>query len=156
MQNSIRSIVCFFLLAMFSLALAQQSSVNLQRQGTCPASSSTQIVIALPSTAKMAASACLVLDPAGFVVDSTTSPPTVRLKPLAGINFMDDDAACTSWLTSTTYALAHPPNPPSSLSIVQNGVTLKQGLDFTLSGSTVTFLFNAPAATDALICRYRY
>jgi len=145
----------------FSRALLAQTSVNVAASASCPPSTATRIVIALSAGSKVAPLSCLILDPASFVVDKTTNPPTVHVAfptPPAPsiINFMDDDSACAAWLTSTTYTLTHPPNPASSLSITQNGLALKQGVDFTVSGSTVTFLFNPPAPTDTLVCRYRY
>lgn len=47
-------------------------------------------------------------------------------------------------------------NPPSALWLFRNGVYLKQGQDFTLSGSTITFVPEAtPQTSDTLAASYR-
>jgi len=46
---------------------------------------------------------------------------------------------------NATFTLAHSPSPTSSLQLQLGGIFLTQGIDYTLSGSTITFL----AAPDA-------
>lgn len=55
---------------------------------------------------------------------------------------------------NTTFALSASPAPPFSLMLFRNGVLLRQGTDYTLSGSTIT-LIAAPIVTDWLFAYYR-
>ena len=187
-----KRIVFFFAIAIAGGAAAlAQTTVDLSRAAHCPPSSSTQIVVALPSGTLAASASCLILAPAGFKVDTTTAPPTVRVIATTGpagpqgpvgatgavgpagapgsqgpegppgtaapvVNFTDSDTACATWGAGTSYVLTIAPNPPSSLAIAQNGLTLSAGVDYTLAGTAVTFLHNPPAATDTLRCDYRH
>lgn len=55
------------------------------------------------------------------------------------------------------FTLAHTPNPVASLVLFRNGVAMKNGADYTLSGTTVTFVQGAqPQAGDLLQAWYRY
>jgi hypothetical protein len=204
----IKTVILLMLAAAAAFASAQ-TSLDLATAAHCPPSSSTQIVIALPAGTLAARAACLILDPAGFKIDTSTTPATVRVITTIGpagpsgpagqtgasgpagaagpageagsvgaagavgavgppgpqgpagaaapvINFADVDAACTGWGTATSYVLGAAPNPAASLVIVQNGLTLSAGLDYTLAAATVTFLQNPPLATDTMKCSYRH
>jgi hypothetical protein len=55
-----------------------------------------------------------------------------------------------------TFSLNQAPSPAISLSLYRNGIMLRQGLDFTLSGSSVAFVTGAvPQADDVLLAFYR-
>jgi len=56
------------------------------------------------------------------------------------------------------FSLAAAPNPASSLQLYKNGVLLQLNGDFTLSGSTITFVNTAvaPQSGDKLIANYRH
>jgi len=62
--------------------------------------------------------------------------------------------------TNATFHLAHPPAPAASLILNRNGLTMKAGFDFTLTGADITFVPDAiPKATgapDTLVAWYRY
>jgi hypothetical protein len=52
--------------------------------------------------------------------------------------------------------LSNAPTPPASLTIFRNGLLLRPGGDYTLSGNAVTFLSGAiPQPADALLASYR-
>lgn len=58
--------------------------------------------------------------------------------------------------TNTAFTLSNAPAPPASLEIFRNGLLLKQGNDYTLSGNAVTFLTGAvPQPGDVLEASYR-
>jgi hypothetical protein len=58
---------------------------------------------------------------------------------------------------NTAFTLAFGPSPGASLELYRNGVLLKQSVDYSLSGSTVTFLTGAiPLTGDSLTADYRY
>ena len=58
--------------------------------------------------------------------------------------------------TNATFALANAPSPASSLTLFRNGLLLTAGVDFNLSGSTITFLGGAiPQSGDLLEAFYR-
>ncbi len=58
--------------------------------------------------------------------------------------------------TNLVFTLAGSPNPAASLALYRNGIRLSSGVDYTLSGSTITFLSGAqPVAGDILRANYR-
>lgn len=58
--------------------------------------------------------------------------------------------------TNPTFTLQTAPNPPGSLELTKNGVVQKPSVDFTVSGSTITFLTAAiPQTGDILLAWYR-
>jgi hypothetical protein len=58
--------------------------------------------------------------------------------------------------TNVNFTLAHTPNPANSLKLFLNGYQLVYGVDFTLSGSTITMVNIIPKTGDTLIGDYRY
>lgn len=57
---------------------------------------------------------------------------------------------------NTSFTLAAAPSPATSLSLYRNGLLLRQGVGYTLSGSTITFLDGSiPLANDILQAWYR-
>jgi prefoldin subunit 5 len=60
--------------------------------------------------------------------------------------------------TNTTFTLANAPNPSASLKLYKNGVLLAQGVDYSLSGATITFVSTkaAPQSGDSLLASYRH
>jgi hypothetical protein len=57
---------------------------------------------------------------------------------------------------NAAFVLSQAPNPPESLLMYRNGLLMKSGLDFTLSGNTVTFVAGAiPQTGDVLMGSYR-
>lgn len=56
----------------------------------------------------------------------------------------------------TVFTLAASPSPTASLMLFRNGLLQTQGVDYTLSGSTITFLMGAvPQTGDLLRAWYR-
>lgn len=58
--------------------------------------------------------------------------------------------------SNVTFTLAHTPNPTNSLKLFLNGYQLVYGVDFTLSGATITMVNITPKTGDTLIADYRY
>jgi hypothetical protein len=57
---------------------------------------------------------------------------------------------------NATFTLSQAPSPASSLLLHRNGLLMKNGLDYTLAGGTVTFLAGAvPQNGDVLVASYR-
>lgn len=57
--------------------------------------------------------------------------------------------------TNATFTLANPPVPMASLALYRNGILQKPSIDFTLSGTTVTFTATVPKTGDLLQAYYR-
>jgi hypothetical protein len=57
-----------------------------------------------------------------------------------------------------TFTLANAPSPTGSLMLFKSGLLMiKGGVDYSLSGSTITFVSGAePATGENLICTYLY
>jgi hypothetical protein len=73
------------------------------------------------------------------------------------VNFMDDDTSAVVNADGTV-TLSSTPNPSSSVRLSRNGLVLKTGIDFTVSGQVVTFNFlpPTPASGDLFVISYRY
>jgi hypothetical protein len=85
-------------------------------------------------------------------------PVTTPTPPSTGPQFADQETpAGTINGANTSYTLAHTPNPAASLILVRNGLVLKQGSDYSLSGNTVVFTSaTLPQSGDSLQAFYRY
>lgn len=59
--------------------------------------------------------------------------------------------------TNATFTVAFAPSPASSIQLYLNGLRMDQGLDYTISGSTITFASaSLPQTGDVLLANYRY
>jgi hypothetical protein len=81
-----------------------------------------------------------------------------RSAAVSGVNFAD--AETPGGLVNganATFTLANVPNPGASLALYRNGLHLEAAADYTLNGSTITFLTGQlPQTSDILLCSYRY
>jgi hypothetical protein len=58
---------------------------------------------------------------------------------------------------NATFTLANVPSPAASLMLARNGIVQKAGLDYLLTGRTITFVAGAiPQDGDVLLAWYRY
>src|SRR5258708_2895997 len=104
-------------------------------------------------------------NPTGLRVEMKLTAVPVKVPAPAGIAFVDDDPNCTTWPAGLVFQLSNTPNPPSSLVVTLNGLTLKPDVDFVLNGVNVNFPFYAPTAiwdqdmklivADTVKCSYR-
>jgi hypothetical protein len=87
------------------------------------------------------------------IVNSLTSTSTSPTSP----TFFDGEVPQgTVNGSNSAFNLANTPNPASSLSLFRNGVLQKAGSDFSLSGSTITFMAaSVPQTGDLLQASYR-
>lgn len=87
---------------------------------------------------------------ASYRYNTTTVQPQVQ--------FVDSETpAGTTDGVNTGFTLSYAPSPAASLSLYRNGILMKQGLDYTLSGSQITFQSgNIPMALDTLTAFYRH
>ena len=59
--------------------------------------------------------------------------------------------------SNVTFTLAFAPSPTSSVQLYLNGLRMDQGLDYTITGSTISFATaSAPQTGDVLLASYRY
>lgn len=83
---------------------------------------------------------------------------TYRLSvSIPGVGFVDPATpAGTINGVNATFTLSQSPSPTTSLAVYRNGLRLAAGVDYTLSGSVITFLAGAiPQTNDTLLCSYR-
>jgi hypothetical protein len=75
-----------------------------------------------------------------------------------GINFADGETPAGSIDGSNAvFTLAHAPSPATSLHLFLNGIRLRPGTDYTLSGATITYAAGMiPQAGDRHDADYRY
>jgi hypothetical protein len=58
--------------------------------------------------------------------------------------------------SNATFSLVNAPTPASSLQVFRNGLLMRSGLDYNLSGQTISFLAaSLPQTGDALLANYR-
>jgi hypothetical protein len=81
-----------------------------------------------------------------------------RTSAVAGVTFVDAETpAGLVNGTNTTFTLANVPNPSTSLALYRNGLRMQTGGDYSLSGSTITFLTGQlPQSGDTLVYSYRH
>lgn len=59
--------------------------------------------------------------------------------------------------SNTTFTLNYAPSPAASLALYRNGIIMKQAIDYTSTGNTITFFtVSTPQAGDQLLASYRY
>ncbi len=91
-------------------------------------------------------------------VDGTAGPCGTGGGTGAAISFADGETP--SGLVNgvnTVFNLNYSPSPAASLALFRNGILMKRGFDYTLSGATITFFTVAtPQAGDLLTANYRY
>lgn len=59
--------------------------------------------------------------------------------------------------SNATFTLAYVASPPSSLQLYLNGLRMDQNVDYTISGTTITFVpASVPQTGDVLLATYRY
>jgi hypothetical protein len=90
-------------------------------------------------------------------VDGTTGACGAPSGVTVNTAFVDGDTPTgTENGTNLTFVLSQTPAPSTSLSLYRNGLALRQTLDYTLSGNTVTFVQAAvPQTGDILQAFYR-
>jgi hypothetical protein len=72
----------------------------------------------------------------------------------SGVNFATVPETPTGALTGTSFTLAHAPSPAGSLILSKNGQILTAGgVDYTLSGSTITTV-SAPGTGNPIVANY--
>jgi hypothetical protein len=105
---------------------------------------------------------CVLLDPTATKIDTTTTPPTLRIVSSSNITpagpvFVDGEVPIgVIDGVNFTFTLASPPNPSTALHLYRNGVRLSPGIDFSLTGAAIAFLPGAvPQASDTLTADYR-
>jgi hypothetical protein len=76
---------------------------------------------------------------------------------LTGVGFVDGETpAGTLNGVNTAFTLAQPPVPAGSLTVYRNGLRLRSNVDYTASGSSLTFLAGqVPQSGDIVVCSYR-
>lgn len=104
---------------------------------------------------------CVQLDTAGFTLDTTTTPPTLRVKATATTTLPTDIKEIPGGVingTNTTFTLVFTPNPSYPVDVFNNGLLLTALQDYTISGNTITFLNGAintiPQTGDILQVKY--
>lgn len=76
----------------------------------------------------------------------------------SSFNFADNETPSGAINGSNAvFTLAHAPTPAASLELTKNRITLIQGTDFTVSGSTITYLAGSiPQTGDIHVASYRF
>lgn len=106
-----------------------------------------------------------VINSSGQLVSAAGSPGTCVMidgttGPCGGqtFNFADGEIPVgTVNGTNTVFGLQFAPSPASSLNLLRNGVALMAGVDYTLTGSTISFIpAAAPQTGDLLQAFYRH
>ena len=90
-------------------------------------------------------------------VDGTTGPCGSVSLGNTGPGFTDQEVPAGSVNGSNTvFTLAQAPSPAASLELHRNGVLMKNGIDYSLTNSTITFgSLSVPQSGDLLLASYR-
>lgn len=76
---------------------------------------------------------------------------------IPGVGFVDQ-AVPTGTINGSNgvFRLSSTPSPTASLAVYRNGLLMSAGVDYSLSGATITFMTaSVPQANDTLVCSYR-
>jgi hypothetical protein len=135
------------------------TAVTLPQIAAPTGAAPTSFMMAITLNGKVTA-AFVTMDPAGFVLDTTTTPFTLRAvapaapAPLPLFIYAETPASAING-TNAAFTLAFAPNPPASLQLFRNGLLLAAGGDYTLTGTAITFAAGAvPQSGDALHASY--
>jgi hypothetical protein len=75
---------------------------------------------------------------------------------IPGVGFVDQETPTgTIDGVNGMFATSQTPTPSTSLELYRNGLLLLAGVDYTLSGTVITFLNVVPQPGDTLLCSYR-
>lgn len=76
---------------------------------------------------------------------------------IPGVGFVDQETPSGSIDgVNGTFTLSQTPSPSTSLAVYRNGLRMMAGVDYTLSGATITLATGlVPQTSDTLICSYR-
>lgn len=91
-------------------------------------------------------------------VDGSSGPCGSGGGGTAGSSFADAEVPAGAVNGSNTvFTLASTPSPAGSLELYRNGLLMRQGADYQISGNTVTFfLASVPQSGDLLVANYRF
>ena len=75
----------------------------------------------------------------------------------SAVNFADNETPGGSINgTNATFTLASAPNPAGSLRLYRNGLLLEPGVDYSVTGSSITILTTVPVSGDTISAYYRH
>lgn len=101
---------------------------------------STTSVAGVTETVQSTAVRCISLDLAGFKFDTSGASPVLRLILPTPPTFVYGEVPSGNIDgTNAVFTLASAPNPAAGLRLYRNGIQQTEGIDYTLSGATITF-----------------
>jgi hypothetical protein len=76
---------------------------------------------------------------------------------IPGVGFVDQETPSGAINgVNATFTLSQTPSPSTSAAVYRNGLRMSPGIDYTLSGSVITFVTGlVPQSSDTLSCSYR-
>ena len=76
---------------------------------------------------------------------------------ISGVGFVDGETPAGAVNSvNAAFTLAQTPSPAASLALYRNGIRVRSGLDYTITGNSVTFASGSiPQTGDVLQCSYR-
>jgi len=140
-----------------------QTKLDVKRLD-CKASSATaaKVLALIPAGSGGAAMVvCVDIDSAALKLDTSVSPPVLRIIPQSSptlpVSVDHEVPAGSIDGANLIFTLVAAPNPVSSLYLYLNGLLMRQGADFAVSGQTITFLaVSAPQNGDLLEASYKH
>ena len=152
------------LLALALSSVKGQTSITLNNTKGCvgtAVSGSVYATVGIPTTigtVPFVVMTCVVLDSAGFKLDTTTTPPTLRVlaaTATVGPKQYAEVPAGTVNSANTLFTLSNQPASGYPVQVYRNGVLLMLcsssttacNGDYTLTGSVITFLTTSQTAS---------
>jgi hypothetical protein len=75
---------------------------------------------------------------------------------IPGVGFVDQQTPAGAINgVNAVFTLSQTPSPATSLEVYRNGLLLSAGVDYTVSGTVITFIGVVPQSSDTLLCSYR-
>lgn len=146
---------------LFAFALAAQTkaptAITLAQIGA-PPGIAPMILMAAPSIGGLSLT-YVAIDPAAFVLDTTTNPFTLRAAAPSPLPVFVDAETPAGVIDGKNagFTLAFVPAPAASLHIYRNGLLVSAGSDYSPAGGAIAFAAGAiPQPGDSLQASYRH
>jgi ABC-type nitrate/sulfonate/bicarbonate transport system permease component len=149
------------MIPLLTLILRLGAFQAIVQQTNCPQTLIPGTIVAAQSVATVAnypvvILACYTLDPNVFTINTTTTPPTITAIINGTGNFSDSEvpSGTINGINATFTLMNTPIN--GSLHVFLDGLRMRPGADYTITGSTIQFTSTIPQNGGTLLVDYMY
>lgn len=153
-MGSMKRLLPFLVFSLSCVAQTPATAISfLQFRTPAILPASPELMAFLPS-GPAGAFILIAIDPAGFSVDTSTTPPTLRATSPSKTSEIFNEVQ-TPTTATTTLTLAHPTALGPSVKVFRNGIKLSPGNDYSITGAIIT-LVATQAAQPGDVFNFEY